>query len=173
MRDKQLAADELDAVIVRELSRLPIYAPSRSFTERVMAQVALPEPRALVTLRRARAWALQPHRVLALASGYAVTAAIALGVAVPWLLAHASSIGFATSWLEARAIGAVREGVIGAAGWVMASSLYGFVRSLSLSSGNLAVIFSGLSVGYAVCILGLHQLLRAPRGKDVTVPLSR
>lgn len=173
MRDKQLTPDELDALIVRELSRLPIYAPSRSFADSVMAQVLLPEPRALVALRQARAWAAQPRRALALASGYAALAVITLGVAVPWLFAHAPSIGFAASWLQERAFGAVREGAIGVAGSFMASSLYDFVRSLSLSSGNLALIFGGLSLGYAACIFGLHQLLRAPRGKDVTVPLSR
>ena len=64
MTDKHLEQDDLDRLIIRELSRLPSFAPSRDFGDRVMAQVRLPEPKAVVVFRRARAWALQPRRAL-------------------------------------------------------------------------------------------------------------
>jgi len=51
--DKYLEQDELDRLITRELSRLPCFAPSRGFQGRVMAQVRLPEPRALVVVPEA------------------------------------------------------------------------------------------------------------------------
>ena len=92
MSHKQLSDMELDALVVRSLSRLPAHAPSRVFSDKVMNRVGLPSPRAVVRYRRARAWLAEPRRALALGGAYAILAVVALVVAVPWLVQHLSLI---------------------------------------------------------------------------------
>ena len=95
MTDKQLSPSDLDQALVRDLSRLPQYSPSRAFSAAVMARVRLPQPRAVVLYRRARTWALEPRRALTLGGAYAVVASVALWLAVPWILRRVKE-GFGT-----------------------------------------------------------------------------
>ena len=169
MTDKYLEQDELDRLITRELSRLPCYAPSRGFQGRVMAQVRLPEPRALVVLQRTRAWVLQPRRALALASAYAACAAIALGFAVPWVLQHSPSISYGTGLMAEKVLGAARELGMALAGWVLTSRSYEAVRSLPILQEHLVGFAALLTVGYAAAAVALHRLLKSPGGKSVPV----
>jgi hypothetical protein len=171
--DKYLEQDELDRLITRELSRLPCYAPSRGFQGRVMAHVRLPEPRALVVLRRTRAWVLQPRRALALAGAYAACAAIALGFAVPWVLQNSPSISYGTGLMLAKVLGAARELGMALAGWVLTSRSYETVRSLPILQEHLAGIAVLLTVTYAAAAVALHHLLRGPRGKSVPISSAR
>ena len=171
MIHKQLRDAELDATVVRALSRLPSHAPTRGFADRVMARVRLPQPSPVVLYRRARAWAAQPRHALALASGYAAAALIAMAFVVPWLLAHLPAIGFTAEWAAGRASGAARQGLLTLAQWVTSSGAADRFQSLSLSGGRLWLAISALTLGYAGCAAGLHYFLRTPRGKDVPVQL--
>jgi hypothetical protein len=168
---KHLDDADMDATVVKVLSRLPVIAPSRGFADRVMARVNLPQPGPVVLYRRARAWAAQPRHALALAGGYAVSAVVAIMIVVPWLLARLPQIGFAGQWAIARASGAAREALLTVAGWTVSSGAADLFRSLQLSGGRLWLAIAALTIGYAGCALGLHHLLRAPRGKDVPVQL--
>ena len=163
---KPLSDNEMDAIIERGLSRLPVAAPSRAFGQRVMARVALPQPRAVVLYQRARAWAVQPSHAVVLGGAYALSAVIALAVVVPWLLAHSPAIAFVADWALARGANVLRDAVLALAQWSVASGLTSFVRSLPLS-GPVAVIGGTLMViAYAGSALGLRYLLRAPRRDD-------
>lgn len=172
MTDKQLSHSELDQALIRDLSRLPQYSPSRAFTTAVMARVRMPQPRAVVLYRRARSWVIEPRRALALGASYAVAASAALWLAVPWVFRQGSAINFvagqASSWLS----DTVRQAALSAAGWAVSSGLTGFVESLSLTGGRLWFAVGTLVVGYASCAVGLHYLLRTPRGKDVALQPS-
>ena len=168
---KRLPDSELDAIVVRALSRLPAYTPSRGFAGRVMARVQLPQPAPVVIYRRVRSWAAQPRHAMALAGAYAASAAVAMAVVVPWLLAHLPAIGFAGQWAMTRVSGAAREALLAAAGWAVTSGATDLFRSLQLTGGRLWLAVGALTVGYAGCAVGLHVLLRAPRGKDVPVQL--
>lgn len=172
MTDKQLSRSDLDEALVRALSRLPSYSPSRAFSANVMARVQMPQPRAVVLYRRARAWALEPRRALALGSAYAAVAAIALFVAVPWVVAHTPAISSVSGQVSSWFLGAIRDAALGAAGWAVSSGLTEFVRSLALTGERLWIALGTLTVGYASCAVGLHLLLRTPRGKDVTLQPS-
>jgi len=169
--DKYLDQDELDRLITRELSRLPSFAPSVSFRSRVMAQVRLPEPRALVALWRARAWVLQPRRALALAGAYATCATIALAIAVPWALQHSSSISFGAGLMAAKVLAAARETGMAIAGWVLTSRSFQALRSLPILREHLALLVALTSVGYGAAALTLHRLLKSPGG--TRVPAAR
>jgi hypothetical protein len=170
--DKQLSPSELDQSLVRDLSRLPHYSPSRAFAAVVMARVRLPQPRAVVLYRRARAWVVEPRRALALGASYAVAASLALWLAVPWIFRQGSAINFvagqATAWLS----DTLRQAALSAAGWAVSSGITGFVDSLALTGGRLWFAVGTLVVGYASCAVGLHYLLRTPRGKDVALQPS-
>ena len=172
MTDKYLEINDLDGPIIRELSRLPSFEPSRAFTDRVMAQVQLPEPGVVVALRRARAWALQPRRAVALAGAYAACAAVALGVAVPWVLRHSAAISSAAQVAGSRALGAARELGMALAGWVITSPSWDTLRSLPLLHEHLVPLLALLAAGYTGAAVALHHLLKAPGGKRVPVTRS-
>jgi hypothetical protein len=169
---KQLSPEELDVVIVRSLARLPSVGPSRAFANRVMDRVQMPPAGALVLLRRAREWAAQPRRAVALAGSYAVLAAITLMVVVPWLSSNSATIRFAADWTASRVMGFVREIAMAIAGWAVSSGLADLVQSLPISGAGLWITVSLVAVAYAGCAVGLHLLLRAPRGKNETVHVA-
>ena len=164
---KPLTDNEMDTVVVRALSRLGAHAPSRSFAAAVLARVALPQPRPVVLYRRTRAWAAQPSHALALASGYAVSAIVALAVVVPWLLVRLPAIGFVTDRVLVRGAEFVRQGIVAVAEWSVESGLAGLIRLVPLSGPGIWVAGVSLVIGYAGCAIALHMLLRAPKGKDV------
>ncbi len=169
MTDKHLELIGLDALIVRELSRLPSLEPSRGFADRVMAQVRLPEPRAVVALRRARAWVLEPRRALALGAAYAACAIVALGFAVPWVLQHSAGIGYGAGLVADRVLAAAREAGMAVAGRIFTSPSWETLRSLPVLREHLVPLLALLSVGYAAAGVALHRLLKTPGGKRVTV----
>jgi hypothetical protein len=169
---KQLTDEELDALVVRSLSRLPAFAPSRAFEARVMARVRLPAPRPVARYRRARAWVAQPRRAMALAGAYSVAALAALGVAVPWVIAHSPAIAFGLDWIAARALGLVHSGSTAFAGWALSSGIAQRVRSLPLSAPQVWGSAALITAGYTGCAALLRVLLRAPGGHDAPVQLA-
>lgn len=169
MTDKHLELNDLDARIVRELSRLPAFEPSGGFSRRVMAQVRLPEPRAVVALRRARAWVLQPRRALALAGTYAACAIIALGFAVPWVAQHSASLSYGAGLAADKALATAREFGMALAGWVWASRSWDALSSIPVLREHLVPILALLSAAYAAAGVALHRLMKTPGGKRVPV----
>lgn len=172
MTRKRLSDNEMDALVVRSLARLPRRAPARGFSDRVMNRVQLPPARPLLVYRRARAWLAQPRRALTLAAGYALAATVALLVAVPWVLANSPAISFAVDWTAGRMGALVRDVVLGAAGWAVSSGLTGLFREIKLSGPQFWAAAGLLAVGYAGAAVGLHALLRTPRGTDAPAKLS-
>jgi hypothetical protein len=170
--DKHLEPNDLDGFIVRELSRLPSLEPTRGFAERVMAQVRLPEPKAVVALRRARAWVLQPRRALALGAAYAACAVVALGFAVPWVLQHSASISYAAGLAADKALEAARSVGMALAARLLASPSWETLRSLPVLREHLVPLLALLSVAYAGAGVALHRLMKAPGGKRVPVARS-
>ena len=165
MSHKQLTDSELDALVVRSLSRLPAYAPSRVFGDKVMNRVQLPSPRAVKAIGRARSWVAQPRRALALAGSYALVTSAALVVSVPWVRRHSPAIRFAFDWEIARGGAAVRDSLVAIASWAVSSGLAGLVQSVPLSGRRAWALVFGATAAYAGCAVGLHYLLRAPRDK--------
>jgi hypothetical protein len=163
---KPLADQEMDRLVVRALARLGVFAPSRSFPDRVMARVALPQPRALALFHRARAWALQPPHAIALGGSYAAVAVVALAIALPWLLANSPAIALVSDWVLVRGANLVRDAVLAVAQWSVASGLTSLVRSLPRSGPSLWVSALLLTAAYTGGAFGLHVLLRAPRRND-------
>ena len=164
-----LSNEELDALVVRSLSRLPTYGPSRFFAGKVMSRVALPAPRAVLAWRRSRAWLAQPRRAFALAGAYALAATIALIVAVPWLVQHSPAFGMAYDWVMARGGALLREAALAVASWTLSSGIADLVRSVSLSATSVWVLAFAATVAYAAGAISLHFLLRAPREKHAPV----
>ena len=172
MTDKYLEQDDFDRLITRELSRLPSFAPARGFENRVMAHVRLPDPKAVVVFRRARAWALQPRRALALAGAYAACAAIALGFAVPWIMQHAPSLSYGAGLALTRITAAASDLGMALAGWVLSSRTYETLRSLPVRREHFVPLAALLTVAYAAAGVALHRLLKSPGGKSVPVTRS-
>jgi hypothetical protein len=170
--DKYLDQDDFDRFITRELSRLPSLAPPRDFEHRVMAQVRLPDPKAVIVFRRARAWVLQPRRALALAGAYAACAAIALGIAVPWGLQHAPSLAYGASLALSKVTGAASDLGMTLVGWLLASRTFETLRSLPVRREHLVPLAALLTVAYAAAGVALHRLLKSPGGKSVPVTRS-
>lgn len=169
MTDKHLEPDQLDGLIIRELSRLPSFEPARGFSDRVMVQVRLPDPKAVVALRRARAWVLQPRRALALAGAYAACAIVALGFAVPWVLQHSTTLSYGAGLVADRVLDAARQTGMAVAARILASPYWETLRSLPVLRDHLVPLVALLSAAYAGAGVALHRLLRTPGGKRVPV----
>jgi hypothetical protein len=167
---KQLTDQELDTLVVRSLSRLTALAPSRGFEAAVMARVVLPQPRPVALYRQARAWAREPRRALALAGSYAVATLIALGVAVPWLMARGPQISFGVDWALGRSLALVHEASATFAGWTLSSGLAERLQSSRVTTPAALAAASLIAAAYAGSAVGLHFLLRTPRGLDATLP---
>lgn len=166
MTRKHMSPEELDALVVGSLARLPALGPSRGFADNVMNRVQLPSPRPLVAYRRVRGWLAQPRRALAFAGAYAAVATLALIALVPWLLNNIPALSFAFDWMVARSTGLVREAALSAASWTVSSGLTGLLKSVPLSGPQIWVLSFAATAAYAGGAIGLHFLLRAPRGKD-------
>jgi hypothetical protein len=167
--DKQLAAGDLDALVLRELSRLPVFGPSRGFADHVMARVRRPQAAAVVVLRRAGAWALQPRRAVSLAAAYAVCVAVGLRLALPWVSAHASALSFISNWLVARANALLDAAALTVGSWAVQVGATDAIHSVATAGPRLWAGVAALTIGYAACGYGLRVLLRTPRRKDVSL----
>ncbi len=165
MTDKQLDADDLDLTVLRELTALRSFAPGRGFADRVMARVSLPQPAAVVLVKRAGAWVLKPSRVVALATAYAASVAIVLRLVVPWVLNHSSALQLGVAWVG-RQLGALANVVsLTAADWAVQSGVAEAVRTASASHALWPTVVA-LSIGYAVGGYGFYTLLKAPGRSD-------
>ncbi len=167
MTDNGLHDADFDTRLVRELSRLPSWSPSPGFADRVMARVRLPQPRSVVLWNRARAWALEPRRALAIGASYAAAASVALAFFVPWLLAHSAAIRLAADWTTSQVTTGLRDWTFAAAGWIASTGFADWVRSLPIGRGGYVAAGLGLTAAYAGCAIGLRYLLRAPRRAHV------
>ena len=165
MRDKQLDAGDLDMRVLRELTALRSFAPSRGFPDRVMARIRLPQPAAVVLFRRAGAWVMQPRRAVALATAYAASVVIAVRLAVPWLEAHAGALKLGVAWIGTQLSGWFDTVAMGAADWVVRSGAAEAVRAAA-SSGVVLPALAALTIGYAVGGYGFYALLRTPGRND-------
>jgi hypothetical protein len=172
MTRKQLSTEELAALVVGSLARLPAHGPSRGFADNVMNRVQLPSPRPLVAYRRATGWLAQPRRALTFAGAYAVFATAALIVLVPWLLNHSPAIAFASDWLIGRSAGLLRTTALGLASWTVSSGLTGLLKSVPLSAPQVWVLAFTATAAYAGGAIGLHFLLRAPRDHDAAIQIQ-
>ena len=165
MRDKQLDAGDLDLGVLRELTALRSFAPGRGFSDRVMAQVRLPQPAAVVLFRRAGAWVMQPRRAVALATAYAASVVIALRLALPWVEAHAGALKLGVAWIRTQLSGWFDAAAMGTADWAVRSGAAEAVRAAA-SSGIVLPALAALTIGYAVGGYGFYALLKNPGRND-------
>ena len=163
--DKKLDAGDLDFTVLRELTALRSFAPSRGFSDRVMSRVSLPQPAAVVLFRRAGAWVMQPRRAVTLATAYAASFVIAVRLAVPWLEAHAATLKLGVAWVGTQ-LGALFNSVaMRAADWAVQSGAAHAVREAA-SSGFVVPALATLTIGYAVGGYGFYALLKTPGRSD-------
>ena len=166
--DKQLDAGDLDFRVLRELTALRSFAPSRGFSDRVMSRVSLPQPAAVVLFRRAGAWVMQPRRAVTLAVAYAASVVIAVRLAVPWLTAHAPALKLGAAWVGTQASTLFNSVALSAADWAVRSGAADVVRSVA-SSGKIWPAVAALTIGYALGGYGFYALLKTPGRTDALV----
>jgi len=166
---KHLGDGDRDAAVIRALSRLPSYSPGPDFSDRVMLRVRLPEPKSVALMSRAVQWAREPRRAFVLAGAYAVSAAAALVLLVPWLFQNITALQLGLDWAGGRLLAFVSQGTQAAASWTVSSGLAEWFSSLSLDGMRLAFVLAGVTAAYAGCATMLRFLLRAPRGAHATV----
>jgi hypothetical protein len=167
--DKQLDHSDLDMLVLRELSSLPGFSPSRGFQDRVMASVSLPKPAAVVLMQRAGAWALQPRRAVALATTYAACVVLTVLLAGPWIAAHASLFILGASWIASHVGAWLDAAALAVASWGVRSGVVSALRSVAGTGLRLWVTVATVAIGYAASGYGLHVLLKAPRRSDELV----
>jgi hypothetical protein len=167
-----LSDAEMDVLVVRALSRMPRYAPSRGFADRVMSRVRMPQPRSLVLSRRALAWAAQPRRALALAGAYVVAAVLGLAVAVPWLLASVPSLRVVYDQAAGRIAAWAGDLLLSVASWWVSSGFAEATTALPTSGFSLWLTIGAVTFAYTGAAVGLHFLLRTPKAAHAPARVS-
>lgn len=147
---------ELDAAgsLVRELERLPRFAPSPRFADRVMQDVHVFVPWHVALLDTVRAWAPRSSGVRALAWTGAGAAAAVLTIISVFVLTRLDVLLFAAEM----GLGRLRDAVTAATGGAVAG-IFGGAAARAVSSAGLF----GIVLAVLVALLGLAVAARAVR----------
>jgi hypothetical protein len=144
-----------EGALIEELQRLPRYAPSVDFEERVMARVRLPAARpvaapAAAPARRSRRW-------LAAAGVVGV-----LGASLTWSIANQTVLTDASQWALGEGWAAASSAADQLRSLLAAQPAYREIRDAVGTPARLAAVSSALAVLYGTGVLALRRLLALP-----------
>jgi hypothetical protein len=151
-----------DREIAEQISSLPLISPGEGFAERVMAQVAIPDPFAIRSLQATRRRVLATPRSMAVAAGFALFLLGSMVGSVVWSVGHQQTLAALGSWLFAQGGQAVWLGIQGLASNLIEQPWYDGLKSLAVTPARLAT-FSALGLfTYLGGLLALRRLLTVP-----------
>ncbi len=148
----------LEGEVVRRLAALPMLAPSAGFSDRVMAQVQLPDPfRVRAATRTLRSLRTRP-RLAALA------ASLLVGVvaSVAWTLTNRPVLDAIGQWFLAQGADLLWTTLRQGASSVIAQPWYATLRDLVGSPARASVALGALAGSWLVGLLALRRLTALP-----------
>lgn len=148
--------------IIEQLGALRRFTPAEGFEDRVMAQVAIPDPFAIHALERARRRLLANRRSLALAALLVLTVVGSMAGSVAWSLANPDTLARAGAWLLGEAGQVFWVALRGVVSNVIEQPWYGALRAWAGSPVRVIATSAALSLAYLGGLLALRRLLTAP-----------
>lgn len=152
----------LEREIVGLLAALPQLSPAAGFSDRVMAQVRVPEPVPVGSVAAIRRRFFATPRATALAASILVLLVGSMTASVVWTLGHQATLAALGSWLTAQAGSAVWLGVRGLASNFIEQPWFSGVKAVAASPGRLALASSLAALAYLAGVLALRRLLALP-----------
>jgi hypothetical protein len=160
----QLCLEEVRIVreITEQIAALPLMSPGEGFSDRVMAEVMIPDPFAIRSLQATR------RRLVASPKSFAVAASLVLLLlgsmigSIVWSLGNQETLAAVGSWFFGRAGQAVWLGVQGLASNLIEQPWYDGFKSLAQNPTRLAMFSALGSFAYLGGLLALRRLLAAP-----------
>jgi hypothetical protein len=147
--------------VVAELERLPHFAPSTAFADRVMAQVQVFEPAHVAAANSVLRWVPQSRPTRAAAVAAAAMVALVLSVGALWLGTRVDAVVFFSGLVVDRA----RRAMLAGLGDFIGATLGQPALDALQTSGpaGVALGLTGLLLAVATAVLGLRALALASR----------
>jgi len=151
-----------ERVLVRRLDAMGQFHPSPGFVDRVMDQVALPDPFALRAARRVWERVNASRRTLAIAASVIVVLGLSMGGSVAWSLSHSETIASWGSWLATQAGSWFWLGLRGLVSNLLEHPWYYALRNMVGTPERIAIVSAVNMVIYVSGLLLLKRLLALP-----------
>ena len=153
---------ETERDVVSLIAALPLMSPTPGFADRVMARVAIPQPRTVRTLDVIRRRVFASRRSLAFAASLLVLVAGSMAGSIVWTLGHQETLAALGAWLTAQAGQVAWLGVRGIASNFIEQPWFAGLRALAASPGRLWLATALALVAYLSGVLALRRLLALP-----------
>ena len=151
-----------ERVLVRRLEAMERFAPRDGFADRVLAQVAIPDPFALRSARRLWARVHASRRTMAIAASLIAVVGLSMGGSIAWSLSHSETLTAWGSWLSAQAGSWFWVGLRGLVSNLLEHPWYNAVKQLVGTPSRLAIVSAINMVLYVGGVLLLKRLLALP-----------
>ncbi len=151
-----------ERVLVRRLEAMERFEPNPGFVDRVMDQVALPDPFALRAARRVWDRVHASRRTLAIAASLIVVLGLSMGGSVAWSLSHSETLTAWGSWLATQAGNWFWLGLRGVVSNLLEHPWYYALRNVVGTPERIAIISAVNMVIYVGGLLLLKRLLALP-----------
>ncbi len=151
-----------ERVLVRRLEAMERFAPRDGFADRVLAQVAIPDPFALRSARRLWARVHASRRTMAIAASLIAVVGLSMGGSIAWSLSHSETLAAWGSWLSAQAGSWFWVGLRGLVSNLLEHPWYNAVKQLVGTPSRLAIVSAINMVLYVGGVLLLKRLLALP-----------
>lgn len=151
-----------ERVLVRRLEAMEQFAPGAGLADRVMAQVAIPDPFALRSARRLWQRVGASRRTLAIAAALVAVVGLSMAGSVAWSLSHSETLAAWGSWLSAQAGSWFWVGLRGLVSNLLEHPWYDTVKQVVGTPSRLAIVSAINMVLYIGGVLLLKRLLALP-----------
>jgi hypothetical protein len=140
-------------VVVEALERLPHFAPTVRFSDRVLAEVQIIEPWYVALAETARRFTPRSTAMRVVMASTATVVATVISLSSVWLLLHADAALYAYNLIAGRA----RAALVNGAGSIVGDALtttgldatrLGGMTGLALAGGLLVAAIAGATVGF-------------------------
>ncbi len=151
-----------ERVLVRRLDVMEHLSPSPGFADRVMAEVAIPDPFALRSAGRLWARITASRRTMALAASIIAVVGLSMGGSIWWSVSHHETLVSLESWVQTQAGSWFWVGLRGIVSNLLEHPWYDPVRQLLGTPGRIALVSAVNMMVYIGGVLLMKRLLASP-----------
>ena len=148
--------------IVDQVAALPLLSPAPGFAERVMANVAVPDPFAIRSLQSTRRRLLSTRKSVAFAASLALLLLGSMAGSIVWTLSNPDTLATIGGWLLGEVTQLAWLSLRGLASNLIEQPWYDAARTLLENPARLALASALASLAYLGGVLALRRLLALP-----------
>jgi hypothetical protein len=148
--------------IAEQIAALPLLSPAVGFADRVMAQVAVPDPFAIRSFQAARRRLFATRKSLAFAASLTLLLLGSMAGSIVWTLSNQDTLTSIGGWVMTEGAQVGWLSVRGLASNVIEQPWYHVLRSFAESPARLALASAVASLAYLGGVIALRRLLALP-----------